>query len=218
MAKTSAKYSGLDKLLKSQDLNENEQAILARALGTEKDSDDFESRLSELVGLAFQELTEWILGHQRFNSVTELDKNRILKLFLDVRKEPPTVESLVNEFGIPEGRAANMLARMRYGEARRLRTLTYEATSKKIATELPHAESIGGRKTIFLDRQTFDCVREANSEIMLDSASRKKGGKFEGAEQIEGSPDRWGSHCTASTKMWSHIATWLKCRAKEETT
>ena len=192
-----------------------ERRALIRSLGLEDDGPEFGKRLAVLAQLALEEWVDWIVGRHRFNSVSENDKARVLRLFLDVRKEPPTLQVLVNDLGIPEGRGTSMLSRMRYGDARRLRALGYRKTHSDLSGRLQGDEESGGRKTLFIEKQSWDYIQEAAWEIMRDTAKHAKGQQYEGAEFPEGSVDRWGGTCKASVGMWDYILDWLDQRATE---
>jgi hypothetical protein len=197
-------------------LTDLEKRRLAIALGTLPDADDFAERIEALKEVAFEELVDWILERRRFDSVSAIDRARVLQVFGVIRKEAPTVETLANELGISESRAVSLLSRLRYGDARTVRYLTMTAAVHDLATQLEHATEHSERKHVWVKAETGRVVDEANTAIMLDQTGRAPGGKFEGAELAERTEaKRTGQLWSASPKMWELIKTWIAERADE---
>lgn len=105
---------------------------LKTALGSPTTEEEFAQRLLKIGAAALKEYVDWMLAIRRFSSSSELDAARVLEIFAHVRVEPPTVESLAAELAIPESRAMALLSRMRYGDARMLRSLAFTAAAAKI--------------------------------------------------------------------------------------
>lgn len=198
-------------MMKLLALRPDEEAALEIALGAQKDSDEFAERLETLSTIALREYIEWIVGRRRFNSVPESDGSRIRSIFLELRKEPPTAEQLVDGFGLSEPRATSLLSRLRYGEARKLRLLAYSAAADVIETGAAAAtEDEDGRKTLYLDRDVWDVANEASWQIMRQPAKHEKDAEYDGAEWPEASVTRYGCTVRAPSAMWNYIVEWLR--------
>ena len=150
------------------DLTPDERRRLAAALGTTSDAADYESRLELFKELAMRELVDWAISRRRFESVSAIDVHRILALFGEIRDEAPTVEALANELSISESRAVALLSRMRYGDARLIRRLTYVAAGRDLQAQLASAALKSGRKLIWVKSDTGRIIDEANTAIMVD--------------------------------------------------
>ncbi len=194
-------------------LSAAERAALEKALGG---ADHFGDRFAKLGNLAMAELVGWIVGRRRFNSVSESDTSRVLEIFLDIRNEPPTLDKLVDDLGIPESRARSMLGRMRYGEARALRQLQYRHALDRVQSDLGQTTEQNTRKQLWLDKTVADCVDEAANAIMQDTAKRGKGKPYALAEFPAFSSQRYGTAVWTTTKMWDYILDWLKAKSAEK--
>jgi hypothetical protein len=196
------------------DLTPDERRRLAAALGTTSDAADFESRLELFEELAMRELVDWAISRRRFESVSAIDVHRILALFGEIREEAPTVEALANELSISESRAVALLSRMRYGDARLIRRLTYVAAGRDLQAQLASAALKSGRKLIWVKSDTGRIIDEANTAIMVDQTGRGEGGRYAGAEKAERTDNtRTGQSWSASDKMWQFIVAWISDRA-----
>lgn len=71
----------------SLDLTSAEKARLARALGVDPADGSFAARLEALNRLALQEWVDWILAKRRFESVSALERERLLQIFGELRRE-----------------------------------------------------------------------------------------------------------------------------------
>jgi hypothetical protein len=189
-------------------LSSDDRARLAEALGCEVDTETFEERVGLLEQLALDEMVNWVLGRQRFETISALDRHRILEIFARVRRQAPTVEALANELAISESRATSMLSRMRYGEARLIRRLTYEAALADVRTRVANVAVHNNRKFIWVTSETGRAIDEANTSIMMDYEGRREGGRYVGAEKAERtSVTRTGQEWSASERMWQYIET-----------
>lgn len=183
--------------------------LIAGALGKPSASpEELDERLRALCRIALQEHVDWLTGRRRYGSVGEIDRHRLVKLFLDIRDQPVTVQSLVDELGFPEGRAISMASRMRYGSARALRRLVRKEALDEIQTRiaaLSDQEKKGKTYALFLTKESHTCAREAAAAIV----SAKGAG--EGDKILpEGSADRFGGRLETSPAMWQLITTWLE--------
>jgi len=196
------------------DLTPDERRRLAAALGTTSDAADYEPRLGLFKELAMRELVDWAISRRRFESVSAIDVHRILALFGEIREEAPTVEALANELSISESRAVALLSRMRYGDARLIRRLTYVAAGRDLQAQLASAALKSGRKLIWVKSETGRIIDEANTAIMVDQTGRGEGGRYAGAEKAERTDNtRTGQSWSASDKMWGFILAWISDRA-----
>ena len=57
---------------------------------------ELDEKLQLVTELAVKEYVEWLIAAKRFSTISELDTDRFLHLYLEVRKEVPTVDSLVD--------------------------------------------------------------------------------------------------------------------------
>jgi hypothetical protein len=188
---------------------------LAAGLGTEVDSEAFAERVELLEQIALDEYVEWILSLRRFETSAALDRHRILELFGKVRQQAPTVESLADDLDISESRATSLLSRMRYGDARLIRRLTYVAAQAELRRQLASVEPFNNRKDVWVSAETGRTISEANTAIMLDHGARKDGGRFAGAELAERpSATRTGQEWVASERMWDLILAWIQAAAE----
>lgn len=193
------------------ELTAGEQRRLAAALGTTPDAEAFASRLERLTEIALRELVDWAIARRRFESVSAIDMHRILALFGEIREEAPTVELLANQLNISESRAVALLSRMRYGEMRLIRRLTYLAAHRDLDAQLQSATSKSGRKIVWVKSDTGRIVDEANTAIMIDQLGRGEKGRYAGAEKAERTDStRTGQAWTASDRMWELIAGWIE--------
>jgi hypothetical protein len=197
------------------DLTADEQRLLAAALGTTPDTKAFRDRLRQLEAIALRELIDWAIARRRFASVSAIDMHRLLAIFGEIRQEAPTVELLANDLSISESRAVALLSRMRYGDARLIRQLTYLAAHHDLDAQLKSATAKGGRKVVWVKSDTGRIIDEANTAIMIDQLGRREGGQYAGAEKAERTDStRTGQSWTASEKMWQFIASWIKTQAE----
>lgn len=202
--------------LDSLALGEVEMQRLARALGTTPESDEFAARVEALTKEAVREVVDWILARRRFESISALERHRILHIFGKIRREAPNVESLSNELDITESRAVSLVSRMRFGAARLIRALQYESAKEELEAQLATSEEHSGRKYVWVRAETGRLVEEANTAIMMDQAGRRAGGRYEGAEKAERvDATRTGQSWAASERMWEYIRSWLQAQADE---
>jgi hypothetical protein len=185
-------------------LSDQELSVLKRALGG-SDEADFVRKLRDFRESALAEYVNWLVGRTRFTSLAELDTYRILHLFLDIRVEVPTVESLVDEIGLSVGRATSLLSRLRYGEARALRALVLRQSLAEITKKLGGATEESHRKAIWVKPEVFDVVFETAITIMLAPEEQGPGKKWVRAEMPEGTRSRYGQPITATMEMWKYI-------------
>jgi hypothetical protein len=198
-----------DDALADLGLTAAEREVLRGAIGA-KDDGAFAERIARLRNHATTEYVEWLIGRKRFTSMSELDTDRILHLFLDVREQVPTVETLVSEIGLSAGRATSLLSRLRYGEARQLRKLAIKQAFTELEQQLAMVEENASRKTVWVPVEIFDIVFEAAGAIMQAPEEHGRKRKWEQAEMPTGNRSRFVSTVTASTKMWSHVIGLLK--------
>ena len=199
------------------ELSESEKRRLAVALGTSADDPDaFAAAEEKLREAAYDELVDWILGRRRFDSSSALDRHRVLVLFARIRQEAPTVEALANELDISESRAVSMLSRMRYGDARLIRGLTYRAAVTELEAQIAGGIAEHGQKLVWVSSDTGRLVDEANGSIMRDIESRAPGGRYENAQLARREESgRSGQQWQATEEMWAMIVAWLTDRAEE---
>jgi hypothetical protein len=202
-------------LLEEAGITEDEIPALKRALGA-SDNAEVAARMQVVRSLAFGEFIDWALARRRFSSISELDSSRVLALYLRVRRQPLTAESLVEDLAIPQARATNMVGRLKYGEARALAALSFAAAAAKVEARLEDVSEAGGRKSITVDREVVDRIGEVAFLIMsAPVAEHNRGGRFESAEQPTVIPSgKWGATVTASTKMWGYIVSELRTRGE----
>ena len=153
--------------------NDQDRQVLGRVVGCGKDDDDALSNgLQKILALALAEWLQWATARRRFNSLSELDSSRVLNLFLSVRRASPTVEQLVEDLAIPQGRATSMIARMKYGQARELVKFSFVAAAADVEQRVKDANEIQKRKSITVSRDVLDRLQEVEYAIF---ASRKGG-------------------------------------------
>jgi len=206
----------LPRLLEEAGLTEGDIPALKRALGASDDA-ELEARLQAVRSLAFGEFIDWALARRRFSSVSELDSSRVLALFLRVRRQPLTAESLVEDLAIPQAGATYMVGRLKYGEGRALTALSFAAAATEVQARLAEVSEVDSRKSIIVDRDVVDRIGEVAFAIMsAPVADHNRGGRFECAEQpTKISSGRWGATVTASTKMWGYIVSELAARGEQ---
>ncbi len=192
-----------------------ELLLLKRALcGAESDS-LFEDRLSKLAIQGLIELADWILGRKRFGTITESDMNRVLKIFLEIRQDAPTLQSLTEDFGIPETRGRSMLSRMNYGEARVMKMMSYKHTAAKLEDKFL-IDDKKGRFSLTVDAESLKCINDAVWEITANPNHRDKESVYKDAEwPVVEHKGTHGAIVHAKKEMWKHIRNWLKEKAEE---
>jgi hypothetical protein len=205
--------NSLRELLEESGLTDADIPALRRALGASGDA-DLAARLQGVRSLAFGEFIDWALARRRFSSISELDSSRVLALYLRIRRQPLTVESLTEDLAIPQARATSMVGRLKYGEARALAALSFAAAASEVEARLGGVSEVGGRKSITVDRDIVDRIGEVAFSIMsAPGEDHNRGGRFESAEQPTViSSGRWGATVTASPKMWEYIVSELQAR------
>lgn len=185
--------------------------VLSQILGCDKADSVFTAGLSELVVLALAEWLQWATAQQRFNSLSELDTSRVLSLFLRVRKAAPTVEQLVEDLAIPQGRATSMIGRMKYGQARELLKLSFAAAARDVEKRVNEATENQKRKSITVSREVLDRLHETEYAIF----SARNANTFPSAETLAVTPSgRYGAIVTTSTAMWGYVIAELNDRGR----
>jgi hypothetical protein len=205
----------LAQLLDEAGLADSDLPVVRLILGT-TDASTVADRLEAVRKVAFREFLEWAMARRRFNSVSELDTARVLALYVRVRREPATVESLVEQLAIPQGRATSMLARIKYGDGRALMAMSFEAAAKDVEARLKEVDETNRRKSITVSSDVVDRIQEVAFEIVsAPVADHNKGGRFELAEEVTSLPSgRWGATVTTSTKTWGYIVSLLRVRGQ----
>ena len=79
--------------------------------------------VTRLRDVAFREFVAWLTGARRYESISTMERDRLIAVFCDMRSSPPSIAALVDDLHYPEGRAVAMLSRMRFGNAKRLDAL-----------------------------------------------------------------------------------------------
>jgi hypothetical protein len=192
-------------------LSKAEKQRLARALGAVPGNEDAAKRVEQLAKLALRELVDWILARTRYESISALERHRVLQIFGQIRGEAPTVESLSNELDISESRAVSFLSRMKFGAARLIRGLQYASAKGELKAQLDTGDRHDGRKHVWISADTGRRIEEANTAIMMDQLGRRNGGAYEQAEKAERvDTTRTGQYWSASDRMWRYIVSWLE--------
>lgn len=195
------------------DLNKTEdRQSLARIVGSQPDDlPALTGRLQKVQALALTEWLEWAAARQRYNSLSELDTSRVLSLFLNVRLAPPTVELLVEELAIPQGRATSMLGRMKYGKARELIKMSFVEAAREVRQRLDQEKEENSSKTINVSRAVLDRLRDVETDIFLADAAT-----FPNKQTLRAEPlGRGGAIVVTSTAMWGFILAQLDARAAQ---
>jgi hypothetical protein len=208
-----AMSDALAAILEGTGFAEGDVPDLKRVVGADAD-EELASRLEALRSVAFAEYLQWATAQRRFGSISELDTARVLALFLNVRRSALSVETLVEDLGIPQARATSMIGRMRYGEGRALAALSFAAAAADVEARLAEAPEEDHRKSITTTREVVDRVSEVEFAILSSPAKDLgKGGKYESAEALSViSSGRYGSTVSTSTKTWDYILAELKVR------
>lgn len=181
---------------------------LADIVGCEPTDPGFNERIQKVVVIAVSEWLEWAAASRRFNTVSELDTGRVLKLFLEVRQAPPTVEALVEQLAIPQGRATSMIGRMKYGQARQLVRLSFAEAEREVSSRLQSEQEHGGLKTITVTRETLDRLRDVEFEIFYAPET-----EYSERELLTVEPaGRGGAIVRTSASMWGYILDHLSRR------
>ena len=195
------------------DLNKTEdRQSLARIVGIQPDDlPALTDRLRKVQTLALTEWLEWATARQRYNSLSELDTSRVLSLFLNVRLAPPTVELLVEELAIPQGRATSMVGRMKYGKARELIKMSFVEAAREVRQRLDKEREENKSKTINVSRAVLDRLRDVETDIFLADATTSPNRQTLKAEPL----GRLGAIVVTSTAMWGFILDQLDARAAQ---
>ena len=135
---------------------------------------------SKLAALAFSEYAEWLTGESRPTNISELSIRRISEIFAEVLPDQiPDTSILVNEFGIPLGRARFILQAIGYqqtGEIRRrtLRNIREALDAERVRLEaMPEEErgSLEEAPEITIANQAEALFRDIAFELCRDDAS-----------------------------------------------
>lgn len=185
---------------------------LARIVGCQsEDQHTLLERLKQIQTLALTEWLEWASASRRFNSLSELDTDRVLGLFVTVRQAPPSVELLVEELAIPQGRAISMLGRMKYGKARVLTRMSYLQAERDVRQRLASRSAVDNSKTIIVGRDILERIRDVETDILLADESA-----FPSKETVRVDPaGRGGGIVTTSIPMWDYIIAELTKKAQQ---
>jgi hypothetical protein len=203
---------GVKSVLKSAgydvDVAEHQQ-VLGRLVGCEPTDPAYSERLQKVIDLAVAEWLSWAVAEKRFSTLSELDTHRVLNLFLEIRQSAPTVEALVEELAIPQGRAISMISRMKYGRARQLLRLSFEAAAREVGTRLASAKEVSGERQITVTRETLDRLRDAEFDVFS-----APDGQYQSRQLLSvQSSGRLGAVVRTSVKTWEHLAASLASRA-----
>ena len=191
------------------DVAEDRQA-LGQLVGCDPADAAFLQRLQKVIEIAVNEWLSWAIASRRFNTLSELDTDRVLRLFLEVRHAAPTVEALVEQLAMPQGRATSMISRMKYGQARQLLRLSFESALHEVQTRLKSTKEDNGAKQITVTRETLDRLRDAEFDIFsaLD-------GSFPKPQLLTvQSTGRLGAVVRTSPKMWGYLVANLTSRSQ----
>ncbi|HEX2087390.1 MAG TPA: hypothetical protein VHF89_17035 [Solirubrobacteraceae bacterium] len=168
---------------------------------------DFAPRLAALAKHAFAERADWLTGRDRPGQTGELDRRRVLHLFATVRNQAVTVERLVDELGFPETRAKTLISRLRYSDAKTLRGLAIRAAHDDLQARHAAAEpDENSRRTVYLPRETFLAVREAESALIL-------AGPADDVRAIDTTGRLSAIGATTTDGMWGLVMDWLDTTA-----
>jgi hypothetical protein len=189
------------------DVDEAQQRELATVLGL-NDIDDsrYPERVTNVAKAAFEEIVAWATARDRPSVTSEIERRRVLRLFAEIRREPVTVEALVDELAFTEGRARTMVSRMRYSDARMLRGLAYRAAHDDLVARVSAREAKDGMKSVRLPKATYEAVREAEAEILLHDPP-------DTAKVIDATSRRYDVACTATVAMWQLVIDRLESMA-----
>lgn len=192
--------------------NAADRQSLARVVGCDpEDRNALGELLRKLQTLALAEWLAWATARRRFNSLSELDADRVLGLFLEVRQAAPTVELLVEELAIPQGRATSLVGRMKYGKARQLIRMSYVAAERDVRKRLEDAEAVEETKTVFVSGDILERIREVETDILLAD-----GTVFPAKEKLNvDTAGRRTAIVTTSTAMWNYVLAQLKMKATQ---
>jgi hypothetical protein len=192
--------------------NPDDRKSLARIVGCQPDDRDaLTQRLREVQTLALTEWLAWATARRRFSSLSELDAARVLGLFLEVRQAPPTVELLVEELAIPQGRATSMVGRMKYGRARELTKMSFVEAAREVRQRLGKEKEENKSKTINVSRAVLDRLRDVETDIFLADATT-----FPNRQTLKAEPlGRLGAIVVTTSAMWGFILDQLDARAAQ---
>jgi hypothetical protein len=187
-----------------------DRQALARIVGCLPDDlDALTARLKQVQMLALIEWLGWAAARGRFNSLSELDASRVLDLFLTVRQEAPTVEALVEQLAIPQGRPTSMIGRMKYGKARELMKMSFVHALREVQQRLDDEAIVDYSKTIIVSREVLERIRDVETEILLADKTT-----FPERQTIKADPaGRLGGMATTSPAMWNYVVSELTKRA-----
>jgi len=196
--------------LEAHGLESNELHLLARALSCSDMDEEFEKRLYALAVVGLTELADWVVGRKRFNTLSEIDISRVLRIFLEIRSDAPSIESLAEDFGISEARGRSMLSRMNYGEARHVKARSYRFTAQSLSNELSQTKVEKGRKSLTVDVQRLAYIQDAVWELM---SGQRYCPDVERPEVTH--RDRHGATVLATPNTWECIMKWMEKKAEE---
>lgn len=200
--KAALKAAGFD-LSKAED-----RQSLARIVGCQPDDlPALTDRLQKVQTLALTEWLGWAAARQRYSSLSELDTSRVLNLFLTIRQAPPTVELLVEQLAIPQGRATSMIGRMKYGQARELTRLSFVDAAREVQKRLATTKEANNRKAITVSREIIDRLQDVEFAIFSDADA------FPRRENLIVAPSgRLGGTVLTSSPMWNYVVAELTKR------
>lgn len=191
-------------MAQSSELDEMPPA-LRKALGGRRDADPA-AQWAKVRDLAYQEWVAWLSG-RRHDSLASLERERIIAIF-ELRREVPTVQRLVEEFGISEGRASSMMSRIRYAAGRRIRALQLEEVADHIG------RSVGKKrgKDSVLVRLSRSRTRVFDAFLAEAVEDDDVAGPLMATDERSPAESRW----TATADEWSAVADLLRSAAGEE--
>src|SRR5664280_882848 len=117
------------------DLAPYEVERLTRALGCKPT--ELSGSLDQVSKIALQEFVAWLVGRERFSSVSQSDASRVRELFLHVSPSRPlTAEVLARDLLLSPSTATSIIARLRYADTGALRLLSMANAMKEVKAQL----------------------------------------------------------------------------------
>lgn len=209
-AKAGADSTGLAAF---SELNQNQVEALAVALGLDRSAsrEQVDTALALVSTLATREYVMWLLGIKRYESVSAMERDRLVTLFGKVWRRMPTVQELVEDLGYSEGRAVAALSRMRFGAARTMRAWQLRDLAVEIATlraSKPTKPNEFQPLTLpdRLHKQLWPLLVELTEEKPDDISS----------QVVPEKAAQRGWKWNLLSKEWAAFEEWLKAPAKRE--
>ncbi len=180
--------------------------FIEKLLGDIEDS-DLEEKAKVFCELACREWAEWAAGTYRPTSMSELNADRILKIYTRIIVGVPTVEDLVKVFSIPVGRARYLVSTLKFGNYTDLRGIIRDRLKNILEDKITDekGEQMGDTATIslFIEKNLLEELRLIDHELAYKIPAPDGKDPYEAITEVKRSS--FGAECSMTVEMATRI-------------